>query len=57
MQQRGRPPAKSAEAWASRIIGLAMEAQSILMELNSEIETALNTRALKNKRPRKLEVA
>lgn len=55
--QRGRPPASSAEAWASKIIGLAMEAQSLLMELNSEIERTLNVRATKNKRPRKLEVA
>lgn len=55
--QRGRPPAESAEAWASKIIGLAMDAQSLLMELNTEIELALNTRTTKNKRPRKLEVA
>lgn len=55
--QRGRPPAGSAEAWASKIIGLAMEAQSLLMELNTEIELALNARTRKNKRPRKLEVA
>lgn len=55
--QRGRPPANSAEAWASKIIGLAMDAQSLLMEINTELELALNVRALKNKRPRKLEVA
>lgn len=53
----GRPPANPAPEWAERIIEKAMGVQAMLMDLNREIENVINGRALKNKRPRSLEVA